>query len=148
MTTHLIVGLGETEREMAERIQKCVDMGILPALFAFTPVPGTAMEDMAQPPLSKYRRLQLARHLLSHEITRCDCIQFNEENEIVSFGITEEELKSVVETGEPFLTSGCPNCNRPYYNEKPAGPIYNYPKALTWGEKRKAYQELGQIKKR
>jgi biotin synthase len=25
------------------------------------------------------------------------------------------------------MTSGCPNCNRPYYNETPSGPILNYP---------------------
>ncbi|MCW3977503.1 MAG: radical SAM protein, partial [Candidatus Bathyarchaeota archaeon] len=25
-------------------------------------------------------------------------------------------------------TSGCPGCNRPYYNERPGGPLYNYPR--------------------
>ena len=33
VSTHIIVGLGETEREMAQILQKCVDMGVLPALF-------------------------------------------------------------------------------------------------------------------
>ncbi|HDI74230.1 MAG TPA: hypothetical protein ENF57_04430 [Candidatus Korarchaeota archaeon] len=28
---------------------------------------------------------------------------------------------------EAFLTSGCPSCNRPFYNERPRGPIYNFP---------------------
>ena len=28
---------------------------------------------------------------------------------------------------EAVLTSGCPGCNRPFYNERPRGPIYNYP---------------------
>ena len=49
VSTHLIVGLGETEREMVNIIQKCVDIGVLPALFAFTPIPGTALENNAQP---------------------------------------------------------------------------------------------------
>jgi biotin synthase-related radical SAM superfamily protein len=34
----------------------------------------------------------------------------------------------------PFLTSGCADCNRPFYNEKPSGPIYNYPRKLTTQE--------------
>ena len=38
VTTHLIVGLGETEREAMQIIQRCVDLGVLPGLFAFTPI--------------------------------------------------------------------------------------------------------------
>ncbi|MGC9346097.1 MAG: radical SAM protein, partial [Candidatus Bathyarchaeales archaeon] len=49
VSTHLIVGLGETEKEMVEITQRCVDMGVLPALFAFTPIPGTALENNPQP---------------------------------------------------------------------------------------------------
>jgi biotin synthase-related radical SAM superfamily protein len=29
-----------------------------------------------------------------------------------------------------FETSGCPGCNRPYYNESTRGPMYNHPVAL------------------
>ena len=25
------------------------------------------------------------------------------------------------------MTSGCPFCDRPYFNEKVTGPVYNYP---------------------
>lgn len=142
VTTHLIVGLGETEREMVETIQKCVDTGVVPALFAFTPIPGTVMENTAQPSLRKYRRVQFARHLIYHEITRCDHIKFDEQDNISSFGISKEKMKAIIRTGEPFLTSGCPDCNRPYYNEKPGGPIYNYPKPLVKVETRAIYQVL------
>ncbi len=51
VSTHLIVGLGETEKEAAQVIQKCVDMTVLPALFAFTPIHGTALENNSPPPL-------------------------------------------------------------------------------------------------
>ncbi len=34
VSTHLIVGLGETEKEAAGLVQRCVDMGVLSALFA------------------------------------------------------------------------------------------------------------------
>ena len=142
VSTHLIVGLGETEKEMVYMIQKCVDMGVLPALFAFTPVAGTALENMRQPPIQRYRRIQLARHLITCGITRAENIDFNGEGCITSFGVDVQTLKQVVESGTPFQTSGCPNCNRPYYNEKPSGPIYNYPKPLNAEEIKRVFEEL------
>ena len=36
--------------------------------------------------------------------------------------------------GDAFQTVGCPGCNRPYYNERPSGPLYNYPRDLTMEE--------------
>jgi biotin synthase len=55
---------------------------------------------------------------------------FDVDGRIVDFSVKKETLKSVVETGQPFLTSGCPDCNRPFYNEKPSGPLYNYPRSI------------------
>jgi len=142
VSTHLIVGLGETEREMVEIIQRCVDMGVLPALFAFTPISGTALENNLQPSVSVYRRVQLARHLIFRGTVTYEDMGFDEEECVRNFGVDEEVLVRVTQTGEPFLTSGCPNCNRPYYNEKPSGPIYNYPRSLTEKETAQTLQEL------
>jgi biotin synthase len=130
VSTHLIVGLGETEREMVGIIQRCVDMGVLPALFAFTPISGTALERVPQPSVQTYRRIQIARHLIVRGTARCEDMQFDEEGWISDFGIDKQTLLQIIQIGESFLTSGCPNCNRPYYNEKPSGPIYNYPKKI------------------
>jgi biotin synthase len=55
-------------------------------------------------------------------------MRFGENQRIIGFGIEKEALEKVVSTGKPFLTSGCPDCNRPFYNEKPSGPLYNYPR--------------------
>jgi biotin synthase len=140
VSTHLIVGLGETEKEMTETIQKCVDMGVLPALFAFTPIHGTALEKIPQPPIQSYRRIQIARHLMVHGIARYENMHFNNEGYLSDFGVNKQTLLKTVQLGEPFLTSGCPNCNRPYYNEKPSGPIYNYPRKIS-------EKELSEIKK-
>lgn len=142
VSTHLIVGLGETEREMVETVQRCVDMGVLPALFAFTPISGTALENNSQPSVSVYRRVQVARHLIFHEVARCESMGFDKEDCIIDFGVDEEALRGTIQGGEPFLTSGCPDCNRPYYNEKPSGPIYNYPRPLTEKEIGQTLQEL------
>lgn len=130
VSTHLIVGLGETENEMVDVIQNCVDMGVLPGLFAFTPIRGTRMENESQPPMQKYRRIQAARHLILNGISRSEKMLFDDKGQLVDFGVEKGILTSIVQTGQPFLTSGCPDCNRPYYNEKPSGPIYNYPRKL------------------
>jgi len=125
--THLIVGLGETERELSEAIQWCTDSGVYPSLFAFTPIPGTALENMLQPDIETYRRIQLARYLIVHRKTRFQNMKFDEER-IVDLGVSETQLKETILEGSPFRTSGCPECNRPYYNERPGGPLYNYPR--------------------
>ncbi|HLN89171.1 MAG TPA: radical SAM protein [Candidatus Binatia bacterium] len=127
VSTHVIVGLGETEKEAAEAIQRCADLSVLPALFAFTPVRGTALESKAPPKLEVYRRVQLARYLIVHGKTRVENMQFDAEGKITDFGVQGEALNSVIMGGLPFRTSGCPDCNRPFYNEKPSGPLYNYP---------------------
>jgi len=140
VSTHLIVGLGETEKEAAKTLQNCVDLGILPALFAFTPVRGTALEKNPQPKLEAYRRIQLARHLIVNAMTRFEDMDFDEEGQLVDFGVGTGALTQIVESGSPFLTSGCADCNRPFYNEKPSGPLYNYPRDL-------APQEIVNVKR-
>jgi biotin synthase-related radical SAM superfamily protein len=127
VSTHLIIGLGETEKEAVNTIQKCADMNVLPALFAFTPIRGTALENKPQPTLTTYRRIQLARHLIANGNTHQTNMHFDTNGKITDYGINKTQLTHIVETGKPFLTSGCPDCNRPFYNEKPSGPIYNYP---------------------
>jgi biotin synthase len=61
-------------------------------------------------------------------------MRFDGEGRLTDFGADKNALVKLIRTGEPFLTSGCPSCNRPYYNEKPSGPIYNHPRKLTEGE--------------
>jgi len=128
VSTHLIVGLGETEKEMAETIQWCVDLGVYPGLFAFTPVSGTALENQPQPSLSQYRRLQLAHYLITKGLVQCENMSFDGNGRLLDFGVSTDRLGKVIHDGSPFVTSGCPNCNRPYYNEHPSGALYNYPR--------------------
>lgn len=126
ITTHLIVGLGETEYEMAKTISLFADNNIQVALFAFTPVKGTQMESHPAPSIESYRKIQIIHYLLENKFLRFDEIVFDEEN--IS-SITNNELLQVIlsANGKPFMTSGCPDCNRPYYNESPGSIPYNYP---------------------
>lgn len=141
--THLIAGLGEKEKEIIETIQWCVDNGIYPGLFAFTPVVGTALEKRPQPPLISYRRMQLAHYLITHGKTQYKQMTFTTDGHIVDFGFPEKLMMQVVGSGSPFRTSGCPGCNRPYYNEKPSGPIYNYPRQPLPEEITKLQRQFG-----
>jgi biotin synthase len=127
VSTHLIVGLGETEKDLAKVIQQLVDIGVYPGLFAFTPIPGTYLEKCPPPPVERYRRIQIARYLIVNGKSRLNNMAFDEHETIYDFGVSEKELKQLIKTGEPFITSGCPHCNRPFYNERPTGPVYNYP---------------------
>lgn len=130
VTTHLIAGVGESERDMVQVIQWCADSGIYPGLFAFTPIRGTALENHPQPPLSYYRRIQTAHYLMTQGETRYEKMEFDEDDRLIDFGVSKRELKRAIKTGRPFVTSGCPGCNRPYYNERPGGPLYNFPRPL------------------
>jgi biotin synthase-related radical SAM superfamily protein len=133
---HLIVGLGETEREMVERIQWAHDLGVTVGLFAFTPVRGTTLADRPPPPLATYRRLQAARWLVVHDLARIDEMAFDAQGRLLDLGAV------LPPGGEPFQTSGCPDCNRPFYNERPGGPLYNYPRPLTVAEAAQARGEM------
>ena len=116
--THFIVGLGETDEDIVKCIQKTVDMKVYPALFAYTPLKGKS-----KLPLNRYRAIQTARYLI---VKGYGNMKFRE-GRLIDFGVELEVIKLIIKEGKPFMTSGCPGCNRPYYNENPAGPIYNYP---------------------
>jgi len=127
---HLIVGLGETEKEMVETIQKGQEMGAHTHLFSFYPETGSPMEGNPLPPLDQYRKIQLARWIINESSGTVNQMKFDEKGRLVDFGI---DIKPLIQMGEPFMTSGCPGrdgkvaCNRPYGNERPSGPIRNFP---------------------
>ncbi len=130
---HLICGLGETEKELVMTMQRARTMGGSTHLFSFFPEMHSAMEKVSPPPVSQYRRIQLARYLIDHDLTRVEKMEFDDKERIRSFGIGEAQLQTIVWAGDPFQTSGCPGkdgkvaCNRPYGNEKPGSDIRNYP---------------------
>jgi len=140
--SNLIVGLGETEVEAAKFIQQFKDIGVQTVLFAFTPIPGTALADLPPPNLATYRRVQLVRYLITEGLAHFKNMEFDGRGKLVSFGVDQGILKNGL-IGEALRTSGCPGCNRPYYNERPSGPFYNYPRMLKREELIKETKLLG-----
>lgn len=124
---HLIVGLGETEEEAIEFIQLVRDMGGETHLFSFYPEGGSVLEDWRRPSIGQYRRVQLARYLIDMGYASFKDFDFNEYGQVVGFKVSTSILRDVINSGEPFMTSGCPGCNRPYSNEKPGELFKNFP---------------------
>ncbi len=124
-TAHLIIGLGESDEEAIKMMKKLVNEGITIALFAFTPV----RMRLSPPPIERYRALQLARYWI--------------EKGESEFYFKEGKLHKMVVPpgGKAFLTSGCPSCNRPFYNERVSGPLYNYPYSMNDNEMNIAMEE-------
>ena len=137
MDVHFIVDLGETEEEMVKAIQKAYDMGALTHLFSFFPEEGSLLENHPQPPIGTYRRIQLARYLINKGISRYENMKFDDKGRIIDFGISKEVYSEAVESGLPFMTSGCASknregaCNRPFSNCTPyqayIGELRNFP---------------------
>ncbi len=140
ISTHLIIGLGETEADAAEILKDFWSVGVRVGLFAFTPVPGTRLAKLPPPPLDQYRRIQVLNYLLASGLPLE--LSFSADGQIRDFGYSRSELEGLLSAGTAFRTSGCPGCNRPYYNERPGQTFYNYPRPLTGIEIEKAFADL------
>ncbi len=125
VSTHIILGFGETEEEALDTINQLLEIGVRVGLFAFVPIKGTPLEHEPRPSVESYRRIQLGHYILKKRLSDFSGFEF-EDGAIRTFGVLEEKLIEIVESGMPFVTSGCPNCNRPYSTEGPSGPAYNY----------------------
>ncbi|MFW9830570.1 MAG: radical SAM protein [Candidatus Thorarchaeota archaeon] len=127
-TTHLIIGLGETEKESIALIQELTDQGITVSLFPFMPLNHTKLAKHDRPKISAYRRIQLAHYLIQKGLVHIDQMEFNSaENHLTKVKMPKRDLSKIVAQAKAFQTAGCPSCNRPFFTEQPRGPIYNYP---------------------
>ncbi|MFX1374986.1 MAG: radical SAM protein [Promethearchaeota archaeon] len=145
VSTHLIIGLGETEKDVMERIEALHSLNILISLFAFTPIKGTKLEDIKKPSLLSFRKLQLGRHLIVEKGKNLKDFTFNIKGNLININISKVDLRNIISDTDAFLTSGCPGCNRPYYTSKPSGPLYNYPRKLDEWEKEEIYKLLYKV---
>lgn len=142
VSTHIIIGLEETEKQVIELIEKLHNLGIIVSLFAFMPIKGTRFENIQQPSIKSFRKLQLGRFLIYNNEKNSKDFTFNMRGDIINININKKELNMLITDTNTFLTSGCPGCNRPFYTSKPSGPVYNYPRPLTEKEKMDIYELL------
>lgn len=122
---HLIYGLGDSEEIFMKRIDKIVKLGGKVSLFALTPVNGGS-----QPEMRSYRRVQTFRYLCENKnISISDC-SFSD-GRLSGINVSKANLLALLNNGDAFRTSGCSDCNRPFYNESPGQEFYNFPRPLT-----------------
>jgi biotin synthase len=130
---HIIVGLGETDRDLVDLFYQLKDEGIAGYLFSFNPEPGSAMQNMARQPIRRWRRVQLAKYLIENTELRREAIAFDDQGYIAMFDLAGSKLEVTVRSGLPFMTNGCPNregtlaCNRPYGSYRPGDEFRDYP---------------------
>jgi biotin synthase len=130
---HLVTGMGESEKQMVEIMQQIQDMGGWTHLFSFFPEAESQLKDHPMPDMAHYRRIQLARFLIDENISHARQFGYDEKDCITDFGIRPQRLNAVIDSGEPFQTSGCEGydgqvaCNRPYANSRPGPDIRNFP---------------------
>ncbi|GAB6188342.1 radical SAM protein [Marinitoga arctica] len=120
ITTHIIVGLGESDEDLINLMLEMKIYNILVSLFAFTPVQGTKFEDREPPSIDRYRKIQFAREIIEkYDVKKTDFAFKN--GSLVKLPDMEISVE------EAIKTSGCSYCTRPYYNEKPNKVLYNIP---------------------
>jgi len=130
---HLMVGMGETEKEMVSLMDRLWQMGVDNHLFSFFAEEGSSLGNRPQPPWATYLRIQLARYLIENEISSPDQMAFDEAGAIVGFGVPPERMETIIHSGIPFMTTGCLDengevaCNRPFGNCLPDVQQWNYP---------------------
>ena len=130
---HLMVGMGETEKEIVTLMDQLWQMGVDNHLFSFFAEEDSSLGNIPQPPWPTYLRIQLARHLIENEMSTSDQMEFNEKGSIVDFGVDPERLEAAIQSGIPFMTTGCLDdngevaCNRPFGNCLPDVQQWNYP---------------------
>ena len=139
ISTHIIVGLGESHKDIHDLYTYLRNNNITVSLFAFTPVRGTKMENEKQPPIESYRRVQLMTYMINKGYSE-EYFTFIE-GYLDSIKI-DDIINEDIHKGYPFEIRGCKNCNRPYYNERPGSTIYNYSRYMTKDEIELAIKEI------
>ncbi|MFP4037009.1 MAG: radical SAM protein [Desulfobacteraceae bacterium] len=130
---HLMVGMGETEKQMVTLMERLRAMGVPNHLFSFLAEEDSALADRPQPPWPVYLRIQLARYLIEEGIASLQDMSFDNRGRIIDFGLAHQELDGIIDLGTPFMTTGClgPDgevaCNRPFGNCLPGIRQWNYP---------------------
>lgn len=130
---HVIVGLGETDRELIELIYELKSEQIACYLFSFNPEPGTAMQDLPRAPLERLRRVQLVKYLIEHDGLPPSALRFDSQGALKGLDAADAVVSAAIAKGEAFMTNGCPDrsgkmaCNRPYGSYRPGEAFRDYP---------------------
>ena len=133
VSCHIIVGIGETDRELMELFACLKEERILAHLFSFYPEPGSAMGQRRRPSLVRWRRVQLAKYLLETGQIGLGDLGYDAQGRLCHIGASPQAIDRAIDSGLPFLTGGCPGkdgeptCTRPFGSYRPGRPFRDFP---------------------
>jgi lipoyl synthase len=133
VNVHTLVGIGETDQDLIELFVRLRDRQIFSYLFCFNPEPDSRMAGHPKSPLVRWRRLQLAKHLIETEGYDLARFDFDADSGLARLRASTHAVEAVVSQGIAFMTNGCPGeqgepgCTRPYGSYRPAEPFRDYP---------------------
>lgn len=133
VSCHIVVGIGESDRDLIELFFKLKQLKVLPHLFCFYPELDSKMAKRKRPSLKRYRQIQLIKYLVESEKIKADDICLNEKGMIIGLNLSDDLVAETISKGTPFITSGCPGkngeigCNRPFAHSRPGEPFRNFP---------------------
>ena len=133
VNAHIIVGLGETDRNLIDLFHQLQSEEIAAYLFSFNPEPGTEMADVARAPIERLRRIQLTKYLMEQKGLSREAIEFDDAGRLCRVHAAAEFIESAIGEGTPFMTNGCPDrtgklaCNRPFGSYRPGEEFRDYP---------------------
>ncbi len=128
VTAHFIIGMGENLKEVAYAVYRAHHAGARVSLFSY-------LKGDESPDISYFRQAQLLTYLIVNGEDPLDAV------DTVLF--EPEKAIRHIENGAPFITMGCPGCNRPYYTTRPGQEHRNYPRPPSPEELDSIKRELG-----
>jgi biotin synthase len=133
VNVHTLVGLGETDRDLVDIFCRMRDAQIFSYLFCFNPEPDSRMGEHPKSELRRWRRIQLAKHLVETDGFVAAQFDFDADDNLAALDGDAAVVERSIESGIPFMTNGCPGaggepgCTRPYGSYRPSEPIRDFP---------------------
>jgi biotin synthase len=134
---HTVVGLGETDRDLVEMFFYLKENQILPYLFSFNPEPDSRMGEVPKAGITRWRRIQLVKHLIEKHELQAEAVSYDESGAIRRLHVRDNALFAAIDSldqGIPFMTNGCPSeggeeagCSRPYGSYRPSESFRDFP---------------------
>ncbi len=133
VNAHVVVGIGETDRDLVEVFRRLGRMEAHAHLFSFYPEPESRMARRTKPSLRRYRRIQLVKYLIETGQLNDGQIKYDDEGRIQLVDVPASAVEEAISCGKPFLTGGCPNsdgqtaCTRPFGSYRPGQAFRDFP---------------------
>ena len=91
------------------------------------------MADHPKSALRRWRRIQLAKHLIETEGFNAEQFDFDADGNLAALDADAVVVERSIDSGIPFMTNGCPGaggepgCTRPYGSYRPSEPFRDFP---------------------